>query len=199
MTTAEYAFIQLPATPVILGLALRPLSIGQALWLERVGSAFSWDGIRSRASGVRKAGLGDLLLALEICRRGDLSLPTPRELRRLGARHRKLSPAARRAAGDELALHVLDAFQAPACWRETEGEDRDSGVPLLAALQIGLMARLHLSEAVALRTPVRLALQFLAALNALEGRLDLITDQDRAMMQLATAGADRHGDTEARR
>jgi hypothetical protein len=182
MTPAEYAAAQLPATPTILGVALRPFALGHGILLDRLESPFAWCAQPEEAPG-----LGDLLLALEICRHEPFHIPSAVRLRLLKWWHRNISPEQLQEAVTAFESHVKAAFKAPVFWKSTDEQERDSGVPILLSLKVGLMSRLKMTEETALKTPVRLALQEIAGLSALAGRIELITEEDQLKMAQAAA------------
>lgn len=174
-----FADIQFDAPPVILGAQLWPLTIGQALLLERLGSPFA------KGAAPLTPGLGDLLLAREICRFPSPRVPSVIRMRWLSWCWRRTPAAVVLLACRQLADHVQDAFRGPPILRAVDTDERDSGVGIVAALKLGMMSRLGRSERAALETPVALALNELVALTALEGRLDLETAEDRRMAAAA--------------
>ena len=138
MTLADYTAAQLPTAPVILGVVLRPFALGHALLLARVGSPFAV------ASGERAArglpGIGDLLLALEICRKEPPYLPGPFRRAWLEFRHRKLSEGPFLDACKELVDYVVACHQLPP--HKSNVEAGDSGIPWLQALKLTLMSKI---------------------------------------------------------
>lgn len=177
MTLADYTTAQLPTAPVILGVALRPYALGHALLLARVGSPFA---VASGDPETRSLpGIGDLLLALEICRHEPFHLPTGPRRAWLAFRHRKLPEGALLDACIAFADYVNTAHRLPA--HTSKGEGGDSGIPWLQALKVTLISKLHKTEADALRTPLQLAILDCFAVWAALGTVEL-GDRRKAML-----------------
>lgn len=215
MNLLDYSDALLPEGREVFGVRLLPLCIGHALLLHRVRSplvvgracpqrAVDSSEHPSGALGQTRPtmpGLGDLLLALEICRLPGVRLPSRARMKWLGVRQIRFTRAQKlRLDGEFLdaclafRAHWRDAFsRVPGMWQD-EKEDVDSGVPGLVGLKLGLMARFGVSEGEALATPIPRALYDLCAHAALEGKLKLYTAQEEEMMAAVRARKLRGGE-----
>ena len=187
---------------MVLGVALRPFALGHALLLARLGSPFmraselragelrveSRGGAASAAQlstfksqPPRLPSLGDLLLALEVCRHEPFRVPGRRWLSWLGWLKRNTAEGDLLDACIAFASYVNEAHQLPP--HSSRGGGGDGGIPWLQALKITLMVKLHKSEAEALRTPLQLAILDCFAVWAGEGAVE-VGDRKAAMLKM---------------
>lgn len=211
MTISDYSDALLPEGREVFGVRLLPLCIGHALLLHRVRSPLVCGRaeLRSASSdhpsraqrGPTLPGLGDLLLALEICRQPGVQIPSRARMRWLGVRQIRFTSAQKlRLEGEFLdaclafRAHWRDAFsRMPGIWQDDK-EDADRGVPGLVGLKLGLMARLGVSEPQALATPIARAVYDLCAHAATEGHLKLYTAEEEEMMAAVRSSKLRDGE-----
>lgn len=199
MNLADYSDAWLPEGRTVFGVPLLPLCIGHALLLHRLRSPL----VPSLSAGgegwgeVALPGLGDLLLALEICRRPALHLPSRARLKWLGlgqlrfTQRQKLRLEGRYLDGlRDFRGYWHDAFaRMPATWDDDKDKPRASGVPQLVGLKVRCMSWLGASEAQALATPISRALWDVCAHSALEGNLKLHTaEEEEALAASRAAG-----------
>lgn len=198
MTEQDYSDALLPEGRAVLGVPLLPLCIGHAVLLHRlrspVVSSLSLHPMRGEGRGEGTfPQLGDLLLALEICRREPMQLPSRTRMKWLGLRCLRLTELGRLRLENAFLQGVLDFREywraALAQWPEIihNPDAKDLGVPTLAALHAGLLTRFGMSDAEAMQTPISKAVHLLCVDSALKGDLKLKTAEHTAM---AAAHAD---------
>lgn len=203
MTPTAYSDAMFPEGRTVFGVPLLPLCIGQALLLHRLRSPLVCSGgLRPPAATdgghrppLQLPGLGDLLLALEICRKPGAQLPSRARMKWLGLQQlrftelQKLRLEGRYLDGiRDFREYWHDAFTHwPGVWAPKDAP-RDSGVPLLAGLKCRLMAWLHVSEEQALATPIARARWDIAAHAAMEGNLQLRTAEEEALIEAGKRG-----------
>jgi hypothetical protein len=193
MTPAAYSDAMFPEGRTVFGVPLLPLCIGHALLLHRLRSPLIGAPSIARQPAPEAEqcsalpGLGDLLLAVEICRRPGAQLPSRARMKWLGLQQLRFTELQKlRLEG----RHLDGIRDFREYWNAAHGtfpeiirnpQARDTGVPLLASLQIVLMGRLGFTPADALRTPVSAALWLVAGDSALRGDLKLKTDEDASV------------------
>lgn len=173
MTNAfSYTTALWPDTHVILGHRLRPYTLGHALLLERLKSPF--------VTGAAAPGLGDLKLALALCKR-----PFPRALAlaqppfpfspfplfaRLALRYTRCPARHFDRAARQFLAYLAAAYHHPKRW---EKDGAPIGTPLLQQLKLTLMMDLRKTELQALCTPLALALWDAMGAWEMQGNLQL--------------------------
>lgn len=134
---------------MIAGHAMKPYTIGHALLLARLNSPF--------ATGDTAPGLGDLKLALALCKRRF-----PRALALVGSRRSKWIVRWTRCpawkfpdAAAQFVAYIAANLDHPRRW---EAEGSPIGTPLLQQLKLALMMNLGKTELQALCTPLATAM-----------------------------------------
>lgn len=191
----DYLQALLPRSCRVLGVRLRPFSIGHALLLHAIASPFDRC---ARTNDRRPAGLGDLMAAVWICSHSWASgADGVRGIRfrwaiwwmwiHVWLATRFIDPQylllTRSAWIDE---HIADGWKCPDTWIDKKSSDlHPMGTHLLHRLRIELMTRCHLTSAQALDTPVAIALQDLVAALEIDGQLRRVNDSELAAFNMA--------------
>lgn len=176
----KYAAALLPVAPRVLGCELRPFTLGHALFLARMESPY--------LTGAAVPEWGDLVLAVELCRRDQSSLESALASFRLRFALRHLWPLRYLRWGRAWPDHSLEfaAYLARA-WRRPEtfrrGNTQPSGVPWLLYLQVVMMDWLHKTEAETLATPLQAAIWQVAAAAELRERIEWVNEEELAAME----------------
>ncbi len=178
---AKYAEAIWPALGVSCGARLRPYTLGHAHLLCCAGSPF--------LLGDRPAGLGDLLLASEICRRpwrksarlaGGRLLPL---LLRWNARRALRQPASwAEAQIGAMTVHLTPAM--PQIWSK-KNDARALGTSWLQQIRVTLLGRLGASYETVMDVPVAQAIWDCCAHWEMEGTIELGNSSDDALLAAA--------------
>lgn len=183
---AIYSEVLWPDRPVVLGVPLEPVTIGQALLLWRLKSPFI-------GAGALPPKDGDIVTALYVlsrpCREAATELRASRVPPAFGGWCQDvalLAEADKVGAREQIDTHVATAFAGPATWSEQkEKPDQQPGAPLLAALKVRLMEVFGLSREEAMDYPVREALWDIAVHGEVNGHLRLVSAADSAAVAAA--------------
>ena len=148
MNLAAYSAVVFPSTPVVLGVTLRPLTLGHALLLVRLDSPF-FGGARG-ADGL--PGDGDLYTTLALCSRDPLDPPTRRAVEWLWL----LNCLRREVELVDAKQAVLDYVQAACRVPETLAQPgaKRGATTLLQAVCLAVQTEFGQSREAMLRTPV---------------------------------------------
>ncbi len=175
----------LPAPHLIAGQRLHPLCIGHALLLHRLGSPFAWD-----LPSVREPALGDLLLALAICRckptvarRRLQSRWHARRLRWLGWWLAHVSARVKDSWVAGLQDYLLYHRRLPDWWCEQKG-GRAPGAPYLLQVEL-LMAGHGLDADARFDMPLRLASALYVAELEQAGAIKLVNRVEETAREAA--------------
>jgi len=196
--SAEFFTAAIPEPVAILGVRLRPFSLGHVLLLNRFGNAFG--------NGAAP-GLDDLIQAIVICSQkyadalADMDNPKLPEIvaawqRRLAPRNRLgfrrsglgFSPAAEVVRFTE---YVRAGSSFPLFTVKENHQGDPMGVPMVQSVKVLLQSKMGFTEAEVLDRPWGLCLWDYFTLNAMEGHCKIM---DRAEYQSARANADKNHD-----
>lgn len=163
--------------PEILGLRLRPLSLGHLRLLAAVQSPFLLPDA--------KRSCGDLALAVFICANDPLVVTAQEMAQReqTFAQWGELAAAQDfEAAAREFDQFVTDWCVEPEQWSAEGTKRKRPGTPWWQLVQVALVSRLGVSREEAWRMPVPEALRSYAALGELNGDVEVVSDEDRAAL-----------------
>jgi hypothetical protein len=196
--SAEFFNAAIPEPVAILGVRLRPFSLGHVLLLNRFGNAFG--------NGAAP-GLDDLIQAIVICSQkyadalADMDNPKLPEIvaawqRRLAPRNALgfrrpglgFSPAAEVGRFTE---YVRAGSSFPLFTVKENHQGDPMGVPMVQSVKVLLQSKMGFNEAEVLDRPWGLCLWDYFTLNAMEGHCKIM---DRAEYQGARANADKNHD-----
>lgn len=197
--SAEFYTAAIPEPVAILGVRLRPFSLGHVLLLNRFGNAFG-------AGGTSPA-IEDLIQAIVICsqRYADAlaEMDNPKLPEIVAAWQRKLAPRNRlgfRVAGLgfspaveilRFAEYVRAGSSFPLFTVKESHQGEAMGVPMVQSVKVLLQSKMGFSEAEVLDRPWGLCLWDYFTLNAMEGHCKIM---DRDEYQNARANADKNHD-----
>jgi hypothetical protein len=181
----SYAASIVPDRAFVLGHRLEPFTLGHAHLLDLVQSPF----LRGGAPA-----LGDLVLAVELCR---ISWEKARELLQypgLAKRVEKIGKRiCRRRLGyesddfSEFVAYLSEATNGPGFWvKSEENQKKTSGSPWLQSLKSTLL-RGGRTYAETMNTPLREALWDFAAYWEQEGSLEIQSETEQAILEAAKA------------
>jgi len=206
MLSESYYEAALPEPFTILGLRLRPLSMGHLIILNRIGSPFVCD-------TEKLTGLGDLAVACLICSKtyqegaallSDTDLPVA--LYRWGRRLTKPHWWSKRREIDLqekfslFADYIKSATEIPEhYWTQDGGSSVEA--PMAQTVKVQLLMKTSLTESELLDRPWRLCLWDMLTIRAMEGQLRFIDGIEEAQAQanaFAEAMKEREGNGESR-
>jgi hypothetical protein len=179
-----YASAILPDPCALCGVRLAPLTLGHMLLLHRVESPF--------VTGARYPGAGDLLLAIILCSQpwetsarqwADGQLP--RRIRRLRLKAAITLRRSHTQAVQAFQAYIDEGTRGPETWTNRDNP-RTPGAPWLQSVALVQQIHLHKTESAAWATPVAQALWDQAAWAESQGHLQIMTEQDRALIRHAT-------------
>ena len=164
----------------ILGVRLRPLSLGHLILLHRYDSAFVVGGLPTPA---------DLVMSVLICSRtyeDALDLVESGQFKREAKKLEK----ALKLCGDEEARckwfveYMEEGLDGPKLWTK-EKSGGTFGAPPEQTVKVGLMSQLGLSETEVLNRPFSLCLWDMATLAEMNGTLKIYSQRDAELKQQA--------------
>lgn len=186
-TAAQYASTVFPDGYTVLGVRLRPMTIGHALLLTRIGSPLA----PFAAPAGRDPTLQDLVIALWVCSRPCSAAASGLQRSRTGWWMRLREWSVRWAYWRRIdrALHGWVAYMRACCsgpmlW--VKQDSAPSKVPILQTLLLHRQHRMGESRAAAMETPVAVALWDLAAYAVGTGAVDLVDDDEQELMRKDT-------------
>ncbi len=199
MTTVEqYLAAQFPDTYNVLGRRMAVFTLGHAMLLQRLKSPFVWE--RQSAEETPPApGYGDLRLAIALCARSyprALALAEGRPWRSLWTApvlwRFVRCPRRRLLEGSvQMYRYLAAARQMPECWPSQDDNSRQAGSPFLQLVKLTQMMHLGKTEMQALCTPYALARWDYAACWEIEGRIKIVSQDDRQGFERAKELHDR--------
>jgi len=179
---------------------LRPLSIGHALLLQRIGSPFAaaWQpGVRGQAS------VGDMLMMVLVCERPWQEAARMVSIRRQVVwRLRRLQWAARwrnvrwAVELERLLRYVAAAWEGPKVWVKLSA-DREPGTDLLLSMLLAITKGCGRTWEEGMDTHVRQAIFEWSAQLEMQGALEVVSRQDADLIAAAKALARASGPGES--
>lgn len=185
MSLDRYSEAALPDGYTVLGVPLRPFSLGHELLLARARSPFVIP-----AEADRLPGLADLLIAVFVCSR-DFSTARKALARRLPAAWKLFAwgvtalisqrPAIILRHASRFRSYLADAGSRPVAWQPRDRSGRPSGIPELAAVKLTLL-RAGYTAAEVLDMPRQQAVHEAMYALAREGAIELQTEDEAAAL-----------------
>lgn len=179
----SYASAIVPDRSFVLGHRLEPFTLGHAHLLDLCESPFLRGGL---------PGLGDLVLAVELCRvpwtkaRELLQYPgLARRIEKLGKRYTRKHLGYEADELTEFVAYLTEATNGPSFWVKSEGNEK-SGVSWLQSLKVTLM-KAGRTHAEAMNTPLAEALWDFAAYWEQEGALSIRSAGESELMEMVKA------------
>jgi len=184
---AKYTEALLPEPSIVLSRTLRPFCLGHALILHHLQSPF----VDSQPSTLNpQPGLGDLLFAIEICRRPwQQSLRAigtrlfPLRLRLSALRFTWMSEARLELELARFRLYVNRASKRPRVWH-AQRSGRPPGAPWLQAVRMDLMQSGY-TFAEAMSLPLGAAFWDFYAYWEAKGAVDILNEADLTLIEAA--------------
>ncbi|MDA7624668.1 hypothetical protein N8697_00700 [bacterium] len=170
----------IPDSWQVLGVKLRPLSLGHLILLHRYESAFVSGGLPTPA---------DLVMSVLICSRtyeDSLDLVESGQFKREA---KKLDKALR-VCGDVKSRcewfveYLEEGLAGPKLWTK-DGSGQNLGAPPEQVVKVALMSKLGLSETEVLNRPFSLSLWDIATLAEMNGTLKIYSEQDAELKEQA--------------
>ena len=164
----------------ILGVKLRPLSLGHLILLKRYGSAFVVGGIPTEA---------DLVLSVLICSRTYEDAVELVESGRFKQEAKKLDKALR-VCGDVQARcewfndYINEGLDGPKLWQK-ENKGKSLGAPPEQVIKCALMSKLGFSESEVLNRAFSLSLWDMATVAEMDGSLRIFSEEDARLQEQA--------------
>jgi len=164
----------------ILGVRLKPLSLGHLILLHRYQSAFVVGGIPTEA---------DLVLSVLICSRtyeDAIDLVESGQVKKEG---KKLDKALRvcddiQARCSWFSDYIMEGLDGPKLWQK-ESQSNSLGAPPEQVIKCTLMSKLGLSESEVLNRPFSLSLWDATTLAEMDGALRIYTQADADLQDQA--------------
>ncbi len=162
----------------ILGVRLRPLSLGHLILLHRYESAFVTGGLPSPA---------DLVMSVLICSRTYEDALDLIESGQFKRETKKLEKALRlcgdvKARSSWFCDYLEEGLSGPRLWTK-EGGGQNLGAPPEQVVKVALMSKLGLSETEVLNRPFSLSLWDIATLAEMNGTLKIYSQRDADMQE----------------
>ncbi len=175
MTDADYLRALFPDNYGVAGVWLKPYCLGHVFLLERISSPF--------VGFEREISLGDLRLALAICKR---TYPDALVYVRRASKWNMPLRICTRERFEKGVSQFIDYVQKssthPTCWN---GLGRKIGSPFLQSIKLTLIARLGKTELEAMSCPLALALWDYMAYWEMEDRMQIVSDEQKQAMAFA--------------
>lgn len=182
-----YSNAILPDRSFVLGHRLEPFTLGHAHLLDLCESPFLRGG---------SPALGDLVLAVELCRvsysKAMEALRYPgmaKRLAKLGKRYTRRQLGYEVDELTEFIAYLAEATNGPKFWVTNEGESKPSGVSWLQSLKVTLM-KAGRTQAEAMNTPLAEALWDFAAYWEQEGALQIQSEGESELLDMVKAAQD---------
>ena len=163
----------------VLGVKLRPLSLGHLILLHRYSSAFVEGGMPTTV---------DLVMSVLICSRTYEDALDLIESGQFKRETKKLEKALK-VCGDEKARfdwfisYMEEGLDGPKLWTKSGSQGKSCGAPPEQVVKITLMSKLGLSETDVLNRPFSLCLWDMATLSELAGTLRIYSQHDADMQE----------------
>ena len=163
----------------ILGVRLKPLSLGHLILLHRYESAFVVGGLPT---------VGDLVMSVMICSR---TFEDARELIGSGQwkRETKKLEKALKVCDDEKARfqwfveYMEEGLDGPKLWTKEGSSNKAFGAPPEQVVKVALMSQLGLSETEVLNRPFSLCLWDMATLSEMNGGARIYSQRDADLQE----------------
>lgn len=185
-----YANSIVPDRSFVLGHRLEPFTLGHAHLLDLCESPFLRGG---------SPALGDLVLAVELCRvtwtKAKEALQYPglaRRVEKLGKRYARKRLGYEADEITEFIAYLSEATNGPKFWVKSQGESTASGVSWLQSLKVTLM-KAGRTQAEAMNTPLAEALWDFAAYWEQEGALTIQSEGESELLELVKAAQENGG------